>query len=172
MISFGERSNGSTFLSQKNQPGCLETTRIAPMALPSVPDTAGVLRGTPRWWTLSQHSISHQHPHTLVRRLKQRPYGKNEVCRHLTHPHFSSGGGGNLKTNNADGLSFLEQIGDRLSSVTGEPRESSFLSQRLSVLVQHFNMVAFRDSFISETGNDFSHSRLDLFLVFNSLNPY
>ena len=52
---------------------------------------------------------------------------------------------------NADGTSFFEQIGDRLSSVTREPRETSFLFQRLSVLVQRFNMIAFRGSFISAT---------------------
>ena len=54
---------------------------------------------------------------------------------------------------NADGLSFLERIGDRLSSVIEEPRESSFVFQNQSVLVQRFNMIAFRSSFISETDN-------------------
>ena len=39
---------------------------------------------------------------------------------------------------NAEGLRFLDQIGDRLSAVKGESRESSFLYQRLSVLVQRF----------------------------------
>ena len=43
-----------------------------------------------------------------------------------------------------------DQIGDRLSAIAGDPRESSFLFQRLSVVVQHFNMIAFRGSFISE----------------------
>ena len=55
---------------------------------------------------------------------------------------------------NADDLSFLEQIGDRLSSVTGEPHESSFLCQTLSVHLQRFNMIALRGSFISETDNE------------------
>ena len=45
---------------------------------------------------------------------------------------------------NAEGLRFLHQLGDRLDSVSGDPRESSFLFQRLSVLVERFNMVAFR----------------------------
>ena len=52
---------------------------------------------------------------------------------------------------NSDGLSFLERIGDRLSVVNGESHESSLLFQRLSVLEQRFNMIAFRGSFISET---------------------
>ena len=55
---------------------------------------------------------------------------------------------------NADDLRFLDQSGDRVSAVTGDPRESFFLYQRQSVLVQRFNMVAFRGSFISETDTE------------------
>ena len=51
---------------------------------------------------------------------------------------------------NAEGLRFLYELGDRLVSVSGDPRESSFLLQRLSVLVQRFNMVAFRGTFNSK----------------------
>ena len=52
---------------------------------------------------------------------------------------------------NAESLRYLDQIVDRLSAVTGDPGESSFLYQSLSVLVQRFNMIAFRGFFISET---------------------
>ena len=55
---------------------------------------------------------------------------------------------------NAEGLRFLDQIGDRLSAVTEDPRVSSFLYQTLSVLVQRFNMIFFRGSFISETDTE------------------
>ena len=55
---------------------------------------------------------------------------------------------------NAGGLRFLNQIADRLSGVSGDTRESSFLYQRLSVIVQRFNMIAFRGSFISETDTE------------------
>ena len=44
-----------------------------------------------------------------------------------------------LRHVNAEGLRFLDQIGDRLSAVIGYPRESSFLYQRLSVIFQSFN---------------------------------
>jgi len=44
---------------------------------------------------------------------------------------------------------FLSQLGKRLTSVTGDPRETSFLFQRLSVTLQRFNCVAFNDSFSS-----------------------
>ena len=52
---------------------------------------------------------------------------------------------------NAEGLRFLYELSDRLVSVSGDPRESSFLFQRLSVLVQRFNVVALRGTFSSET---------------------
>ena len=55
---------------------------------------------------------------------------------------------------NAKSLRFQDQIDDRLSAVTGDPRESSFLYQRLSVLVQRFSMIAFHGSFISETDTE------------------
>ena len=48
---------------------------------------------------------------------------------------------------NAEGFRFLDHIDDGLSSVTGDQRESSFLYQKLSVIVQHFNMIVFRGSF-------------------------
>ena len=55
---------------------------------------------------------------------------------------------------NAEGLRFLDQMGDRLSVVTGDPRESAFSYQRLYVLVQCFNMIAFHGFFISETDTE------------------
>ena len=52
---------------------------------------------------------------------------------------------------NAEGSRFFYELGDRPNSVSGDPRESSFLFQRLSALVQRFNMVAFRGTFTPET---------------------
>jgi hypothetical protein len=49
---------------------------------------------------------------------------------------------------NADGLEFLKELGNRLSQCTGDPREGSFLLQRISVLIQRGNSVAFTGSFI------------------------
>ena len=49
---------------------------------------------------------------------------------------------------NAEGLRFLDQTGDRLSAVTRDPQESSFLYQRLSVLIQCFNLITFHGSFV------------------------
>ena len=52
---------------------------------------------------------------------------------------------------NADGQLFLDELGERLFSVSGDTRESSFSFQPLSVLEQRFNMVTFRVTFSSET---------------------
>ena len=43
---------------------------------------------------------------------------------------------------------FLSDLGRRISLVSGNPRESSFLFQRISVAMQRFNGVCFKGSFI------------------------
>ena len=50
-----------------------------------------------------------------------------------------------------DGQRFLDSLGERLSSVSDDPRETTFLYQRLSVLIQIFNSVAFRGALLPET---------------------
>jgi len=50
---------------------------------------------------------------------------------------------------NASALNFLIDAGRRLSSLSGDPRETSFLFQRLSMIVQRFNSVLIVDSFCS-----------------------
>ena len=52
---------------------------------------------------------------------------------------------------NMDGQRFLDSLGERLSSVSGDPRETTFLSQRLFVLIQIFNSVAFSGTLLLET---------------------
>jgi hypothetical protein len=48
---------------------------------------------------------------------------------------------------NEEGESFLSKLGRRLSAVSGDPRETAFLFQRLSVIVQRCNAVSFAGSF-------------------------
>ena len=48
---------------------------------------------------------------------------------------------------NEVGINFLLEIGRRLSSISGDPRETSFLHQRVSVTLQRCNANAFRGSF-------------------------
>ena len=52
---------------------------------------------------------------------------------------------------NMDGQRFLDSLGERLFSISGDPRETTFLYQRLSLLIQIFNAVAFRGSLLAET---------------------
>ena len=48
---------------------------------------------------------------------------------------------------NASALNFLSEVNRRLSSVSGDSRENSFLFQRRSVIVERFNSVLIMDSF-------------------------
>ena len=50
---------------------------------------------------------------------------------------------------NTKALSFLADLGRPIALVTGDPREGSFLFQRLSITVQRFNSVCFKGSFTS-----------------------
>ena len=52
---------------------------------------------------------------------------------------------------NMDGQRFLDSLGELLSSVSGDPRETTFLCQRLSVHIKIFNSVAFRGTLLPET---------------------
>ena len=64
---------------------------------------------------------------------------------------------------NAEFLRFLYELGDRLISISGDPIESSFLFQRLSILVQWFNIVVSVAFSFQRRTSEISNSRL----VFN-----
>ena len=49
---------------------------------------------------------------------------------------------------NSKGLNFISDLGRHLTQVTSEPREASFLFQRLSMTIQRFNAVAFSGTFV------------------------
>ena len=53
----------------------------------------------------------------------------------------------NLGPLNGSGLDFLNEVGHRLSASSQDPRETSFLFQRLSVLIQRYNSVLILESF-------------------------
>src|SRR6218665_270915 len=52
----------------------------------------------------------------------------------------------NLGPVNAEGAEFLSELGRRISSVSGDQRETT-VSQRLYICVQCHNAIAFRDTF-------------------------
>ena len=43
---------------------------------------------------------------------------------------------------------FLGELGRRISLVSGDPRETSFLWQRLSICIQRFNSILLHQSFV------------------------
>src|SRR6218665_2970463 len=49
---------------------------------------------------------------------------------------------------------FINQIGSRMSAITGDRRETAFLFQRLSMAIQRFNLVAFLGTFPSATEDE------------------
>ena len=51
---------------------------------------------------------------------------------------------------NAKAILFLNELGHRLSTLTGEPRETAFLFQRISIAVQRFNSICFHGSFTQQ----------------------
>ena len=53
-----------------------------------------------------------------------------------------------------DTVSFLLDLGRKISERTGEPLEVQFLFQRISILVQRFNSVLFHESFPAEDDTD------------------
>ena len=48
---------------------------------------------------------------------------------------------------NSTGAEFIKSLGRKLTQRSGDPRETSFLWQRLSIALQRFNVVCFRGSF-------------------------
>jgi len=55
---------------------------------------------------------------------------------------------------NSDGLEFLGDLGRCITQVTDDVRESAFLFQRLSVLIQCYNAVAIQSTFARTTAED------------------
>jgi len=55
---------------------------------------------------------------------------------------------------NSDGITFLDDLGRRITKVTDDNREKAFLYQRLSVLIQRYNAVAILGTFAQTTPED------------------
>jgi len=55
---------------------------------------------------------------------------------------------------NSDGLKFLGDLGRHITQVTDNIRESAFLFQRLSVLIQRYNVVAIQGIFAHTISED------------------
>ena len=55
---------------------------------------------------------------------------------------------------NKDGVDFLSDLGRRITQSTDDHSESSFLFQRLSMLIQRYNAVAVLGAFAHTTSED------------------
>ena len=53
--------------------------------------------------------------------------------------------------------SFLTELGHRISALSGDNRETSFLFQRIFVVVQRFNSVLLRESFSVDSRPEDDH---------------
>ena len=54
---------------------------------------------------------------------------------------------------NSKGISFLNELGRRLSSISGDKRETCYLYQRLSMAMQRFNSICIHGSFSKQAGS-------------------
>ena len=52
---------------------------------------------------------------------------------------------------NQEGSVFLDELGNRIGEISEDPRERTFLCQRISIIIQKFNSIAFQGTFINET---------------------
>ena len=48
---------------------------------------------------------------------------------------------------NTSGLLFIAELGRCLSRITGDPRETCYLFQRIAIIIQRFNAIAFLGTF-------------------------
>jgi len=55
---------------------------------------------------------------------------------------------------NSPGVSFLVELGRRLTDVSGDARETMYLFQRVSLAVQRYNSVVFKGTFTVPTELD------------------
>jgi len=70
-----------------------------------------------------------------------------EICRHTDSRYvFEPIAVETLGVFNSSAGLLLNELGKRISAISGESRNASFLFQRASVLVQRFNAVLLRDS--------------------------
>ena len=83
---------------------------------------------------------------------------KSEKYQSLIHTHeFCPIAIETLGPINAEARMFLSELGRRISAVSGEARETSFLMQRISVVMQRSNAVAVRGTFLHILAAGTSH---------------
>src|SRR6218665_1941770 len=74
----------------------------------------------------------------------------------LQHARLHPTGSINIIPINNTGMDFISDLARGLTRSTGDPRESSFLFQRLSICVQRFNAIAFWGTFTDSENRDYN----------------
>src|SRR6218665_2527303 len=102
--------------------------------------------GMLRWWTPLHHLMSRPRQRWQARRPRlPRREQKRQVQRFFKHARLrSSIAMDPLGPINVTDHNFLRDLGRKLTTSTGDKRETCFLLQRLSVTIQRVNSVAFR----------------------------
>jgi len=54
---------------------------------------------------------------------------------------------------NASAISFIKELGNRISQRSGDDRETQFLFQQLSVIMQRYNAVLYGESFLAASND-------------------
>jgi len=63
----------------------------------------------------------------------------------------------NLGTMNASAYGYLAGLGRKISAISGDDRETSYLFQRISVVIQRFNATLLHESFADENPRMIDH---------------
>ena len=110
---------------------------------------ANVLRGMRRWRTHLLKHISQQQalkqaqrPKTNLQKIENYRALEN---RYVLFPVAAE----TMGPIDEGSLELLREIGRRLTEISGEPRESQFIFQRFSIILQRGNAASFKGSFVT-----------------------
>jgi len=77
----------------------------------------------------------------------------------------------NLGPINASALDFIKNLGQKITYLSGDDKESQVLFQRISVTIQPFNSVLLRDSFSIDCPDQQPCQLIFLTFIFNPREP-
>src|SRR6218665_3213913 len=87
------------------------------------------------------------------RRFRRRTVKQQNTADYLAHI-FQPVAIETLGPINPSACDFISEIGRRISTISGDGRETSFLYQRLSITIQRYNPVAFSGTFSSAVDHE------------------
>ena len=91
---------------------------------------------------------SPREPHLCLKRDNNKYAGLERT--HILQPVAVE----NLGTMNASAYGFLAGLGQKISAISGDDRETCYLFQRISVFIQRFNATLLHESFADENRSD------------------